>query len=172
MGQQKLLSGEIMSEGTEVDDLRAQIRRLEAEVRAAGLDTQKAQNDSETARNAIRALRDQLLPLFRALKLLFGEIDMVAMTEPADTSKPAADAVPDGSMSPQKRAVWDAWKSKLGKFAAMGIDALMVHGELDTSQLAIATGLDRRTITKTVVYKLNQAGLIKKIGDRFSLKAI
>lgn len=113
-------------------------------------------------------LRRQLAPLYRALQAVFGEIEAVVGDEPLPSSPSSAAPAVD----PRAAAVWASWKNKLGGTVAKGIDALLLHGELDTGQLAIAAGLDRRTVSNTVVYKLNQAGLITKNNGRFSLKKL
>jgi DNA-binding transcriptional ArsR family regulator len=125
----------------------------------ARLSTEIARIRTENMR-AIRALRQQLEPLHRALKEVFGEIDAIG-----------SDPGPQPSASPKNAAVWQAWKSRLGATASKVIDALLTHGELNTQQLAIATGLHRTTIPAGI-YALNKAGLINKSGGRFSLKQI
>jgi transcription initiation factor IIE alpha subunit len=68
-------------------------------------------------------------------------------------------------------AVWESWKSRLGGGCAKVIDALLLHGEMNTQQLAIACGCNRNTIPNLIL-KLNRAGLINKNGGRFSLKPL
>jgi hypothetical protein len=122
------------------------------------VETLRAQN-----RTSVQTLRRQLEPLYRALQSIFGEIEQLVGEDGAGQG---------GSMDARVAAVWESWKRKLGGTVAKGIDALLLHGELDAQQLAIAAGLDKRTVTKTVIYKLNQAGLINKRGGRFSLKPL
>lgn len=114
-------------------------------------------------------MRKQLLPLHRALKAVFGEIEMVV----GSGDEPASSAQTDqaGSADPKVAAVWDAWKQRLGGSAARVIEALRIHDNLNTTQLAIAAGMDKRTVN-TAIYKMNQAGLVSKNGGRFSLKQL
>jgi hypothetical protein len=135
-------------------DLREQV----AEARRQ-LESQR----SESVR-AISELRKILSPLYQALRMTFGEIDVIV----PQGENGSATAVPP--QPAHKQAVWESWKRRLGGSVAKVIDALMTHGQLDTGQLAIITGLDRRTISNTCIYKLNQAQLITKNGGKFSLK--
>src|SRR5690348_15033645 len=50
----------------------------------------------------------------------------------------------------RKAAVWEAWKQRLGGGKAKVIDALLLHGHMNTTQLAIATVLHRTTIPGVV----------------------
>ena len=47
----------------------------------------------------------------------------------------------------------------------------MLHGDMNTQQLAIAIGQHRNSIPR-LIYTLNKAGLINKNGGRFSLKQL
>jgi DNA-binding transcriptional ArsR family regulator len=115
----------------------------------------------ENAR-AVGKLRQQLSPLYRALQEVFGEMDEIGGEQPGDAT-PAQPA--------RSSAVWESWKHRLGGGQAKAIDALLLHGEMNTTQLAIATGLHRTSIPK-VISNLNKAGLINKNGGRFSLKQL
>lgn len=140
------------------DELREENALLKAELAAL-------RGRSE---RAVRGLRQILLPLHTALKEVFGEMD-IAAPEQARQESSGTSTAPD--VDPRKRAVWDSWKQKLGGSAAKVIDALLLHGEMNTQQLAIAVGLHRTTIP-AIIYRLNQAGLINKNGGRFSLKQL
>lgn len=146
-----------------IAELQADNKRLRAQVTVAQADAEQAHRD--TARS-LSALRQQLTPLYRALQMVFGELDAVGVddTEPSESSAGA-------SHNPRVSAVWDLWKKRLSGGCGKVIDALMVHSNLNTQQLAIATGLHRTTIPK-LIYELNKAGLINKSGGRFSLKQL
>ena len=64
----------------------------------------------------------------------------------------------------------ELWKSKLGGQAARIIDAL-VHGPKTRAQLIIVTGIGDKNISQ-VIYKVNKANLIAKVGDTYSLKGL
>lgn len=153
-------------ENPRLAELEAEIRKVRRERDDAMREADRAQED---AHRALSNLRKQLTPLYRALQMVFGELDAAGVSE--DGGQPNASPAGGGN-DPRVRAVWDAWKQRLGGTVANGIDALLLHGELDTAQLAIASGLDKRTVTKTVVYKLHAAGLIAKNNGRFSLKPL
>ena len=104
----------------------------------------------------------ELTPLYRALQAVFGELDHAGVDDGPSVSSPA--------QNPRTSAVWDSWKSKVGAAGKL-IEALRLHGEMNTQQLAIATGLHRTTIPKHI-YTLNKAGLLNKNGGRFSLKSL
>lgn len=166
MSARHLIEGDVMPDiDPEVERLRAENRTLTRQLADAKIETKRAREDSD---RALRMLRQQLSPLYRALQAVFGELDAAGVTHDAPTATMSATSSVDARVA----VVWDSWKSKLGGTVAKGIDALLLHGELDTAQLAIAAGLDKRTVTNTVVYKLNGAGLINKNGGRFSLKAL
>jgi hypothetical protein len=112
-------------------------------------------------------LRRQLTPLYRALQSVFSELDAAGVVEEtigyaSSTNNPAP---------PRTSAVWESWKSRMPGGPAKIIDALLVHGEMNTQQLAIATGVHRNSVP-AMIFKLNKAGLLNKNGGRFSLKAL
>lgn len=157
--------------GTAESPEQQTIRRLESELQEARDDLQDARRALERMSNlnarAIARLRHILGPLFGALKEVFGEMETIA----PDTHPITPGAAPEGSTAASQQA-WAAWKSRLGATTGKVIDALLLHGELDAQQISVATGLDRRTVTNTAVYRLNQAKLINKIAGRFSLKKL
>lgn len=165
----KLLEGPVI-DIEQPDDRDAKIRRLESELRAADLKTQQAQNDLETARAAIHTLRQQLSPLHRALKAVFGEIEMAIGDEPERAEGSTGSQPP--AANDRIAAVWQEWKQKLGGAAAKIITALLSHESADTTQLMILIGTPRRQTVHDAVFKLNNAGLINKNGGRISLKQL
>lgn len=159
-GTIRLLEGDVESgQDLEVAALREELRKVQAALLAA---QREARHGREEMVRALSALRRQLSPLYRALQAVFGELDAAGiedMPTPTQTVRHSRVSV-----------VWESWKSKLGAAGKL-IDALLVHGELNTQQLAIATGLHRTTIPKHI-YTLNKAGLLNKNGGRFSLKEL
>ena len=155
----------LMLEGQVVDPLASRLTELEEENKAlrrelAATQRQVIEAKTEAARSVAK-LRQTLTPLYQSFKMLFGEMEAIGGTEDSPATS-----------SPRKNAgVWEAWKSRLSGTCAKVIDALQTHGELNTQQLAIATGLHRTTIPKAI-YELNKAGLISKNGGRFSLKEL
>lgn len=159
MPQSLLHDGEYMKDRFDVgsDDLQTENGRLRQELAQARAEVTAARRENG---QAIARLRAQLSPLYSALHGVFGEMDAIG---------DAPDVAPliDG----RKKAVWESWKSKLGGSTAKVIDALLLHGEMNTQQVAIAIGLHRTTIP-ALIYKLNQAGLLNKNGGKFSLKEL
>lgn len=154
-------------DGVVEDDRDGRIRDLEEEVRDLQRRLTAAEAYATAARReagqAMGALRKQLTPLYRALQAVFGELDAVDV-EDATTG-------PNPSLNPRVSKVWESWKMKLGGQCAKVIDTLLTHGEMNTTQLAIAVGTRRQNIPN-LIYKLNQAGLLNKNGGRFSLKQL
>lgn len=162
---QRLLEGEVVERGpSEVERLRGELERSTRQRDDLRDENLSLKEDLHRADLSVMKLRKQLEPLYNALKSIWGELEEIS---PAD-----ATASPQAPQAGKSAAVWEAWKGRLGATVAKGIDALMIHGELNTQQLAIATGLNRNTITNTVILKLNKAGLINKVGGRFSLKQL
>ncbi len=147
----RMIEGEVDTHD-ERDDEIADLKRELRELRSARAVDERA----------VAELRRQLAPLYRALQGVFGEIDTV------DEGRP------DGPVAPvtnsRTAAIWASWKSRMGN-AGCVIDALLLHSEMNTTQLAIATGRSRRTIP-ALIFKLKKAGLLVKNGDRFSLKSL
>jgi hypothetical protein len=172
MNDKLALVGQIIGEAeprdVEAEALRMENRRLRRELQDAQTNEARARED---AQRALLMLRQQLGPLYRALQAVFGELDAAGV---ADDVRPSAVVTPGAGasgMDPRKAAVWDAWKQRLGGQCAKVIDALLLHSDMNSTQLAIAIGTRRQNIP-SLIYKLNQAGLINKNGGRFSLKQL
>lgn len=161
----KLLEGQIEDpQAMEIERLRGELRLARRDADDARLEADRAHED---ANRALSMLRKQLNPLYRALQAVFGELDAAGVADAPETPASQGPSVaPDARVA----AVWDAWKSKMGT-AAKIIDALQVHGELNTQQMAVVVGLHRTTIP-ALILKLNKAGLINKNAGRFSLKQL
>lgn len=169
---QRLLEGEVV----DADDVTSEYERLSDELRriAGERDALRAENlrlrqrvnqvDAPAAR-----LRQTLSPLYNALRAIMGEIEVIdpQVDSPAGQPSPASSAPVDS----KNAAVWEAWKNRLPAGAGKIIDALMKHGDANTQQLSILTGLHRNSIPRSI-YELNKAGLINKNGGRFSLKQL
>jgi TolA-binding protein len=159
-----MLEGRVDEREQQISALHREIDRLERELLEVQNQRDQAVLDGQQAQRALKALQRQLQPLFSALRMVFGELDAVGIEE--EESAPSVASAP-----PAKKEVWDAWKSRLGGAASKIIDALLTHGELNTQQLSIVTGLHRTTVPNGVS-QLNKAGLINKRDGKFSLKAL
>jgi hypothetical protein len=142
----------------EIRRLRQENETLREQVRGAQDEANGLRREVSTMTRGIQELRTVLTPLYQGLRHIFGEIDELGV-ESTSTAHP------------QKNAVWDSWKQKLGGLPAKAIDALLVHGEMNRTQLRIHVGCATGSITD-LVYKLNQAGIINKNGGKISLKEL
>lgn len=156
----RLIEGQVDDADSRIADLEREVRDLTDALSAAKFALADARREST---RALGALRRQLAPLYRALQDVFGELETAGVEESA---APAA-----GEPTARTSAVWASWKSRLPGGPAKIIDALLLHGEMNTQQLAIATGVHRNSIP-AMIYKLNKAGLLNKNGGRFSLKLL
>jgi len=158
---QRLLESGTRSPEEIIEDLERQNERLREDVSHLKAALEDARTASKTVMRAQANLRSQLEPLFKALRAVFGELDAAAIR----TTSSGSDADPRAS------TVWESWKQRLGGGTAKVIDALLLHKEMNTTQLSIATGLHRTTIP-ALIFKLNKASLINKNGGKFSLKEL
>jgi chromosome segregation ATPase len=146
----------------EVVRLRREIAGLERELQEAKDEAAKAKTAAADAVQAIRALRQQLEPMYKALKMIFGEI---ARIETGEAQFPHA-STGLGSLAPK----WEMLKSKLGGRQAEFID-LLQHGEMNVRQIRAAAHCDIKTVYRTL-QTMKEAGLLNKNGGKFSLKEL
>jgi hypothetical protein len=141
--------------------LRREIAGLEQELREAKSEAETAKQSATDAVQAIRALRNQLEPFYKALKMVFGEITRVEAENVLESGQPRSQS----ASNPK----WESWKKKLGGKQAEFIDALLEHGGMTGAQLKVATRCAQGTLYDTIA-RLNKAQLINKNGGKFSLK--
>jgi DNA-binding transcriptional ArsR family regulator len=74
--------------------------------------------------------------------------------------------------APQFDPKWEVWKQKLGPSTAPArvIEAILGHGPLTRTQLRAAGELGWSTLDKATS-RLNNLGLIEKVGDKWNLKS-
>lgn len=155
----------LLSAHPEADDstrLRREIAGLEQELREAKREAEEARQSAADAVQAISALRRQLEPLHKSLKMIFGEISRV------DAGKETGEPSASENTSRFTNAKLEMMKRQLGGRQAEFIEFLQ-HGEMTTAELAAAAHCHRDTVAQ-VILKLNRAGLIEKNGNKFSLK--
>ena len=158
-----LLESNIVSaeETPEADRLREANRTLSRQLHDALQENEQLRKRVLVSDAPLIRLRERLQPFYALLQAVFGDIDEIAL-----------DAGNDGvTQTGKSSAVWESWKSRVGGAGSKIITALLEHGEANTQQLSILTGLHRTTIPKGI-YDLNKAGLINKSGGRFSLKKL
>jgi hypothetical protein len=165
----KLIEGDVVpSVDPEVERLKAENRRLARAVDDAEREAKRAREDAD---RALSMLRRQLNPLYRALQAVFGELDAAGVTDSHEAVPTSTASATSGGVEPRVRAAYEAWKQRLPPMCGKVIDALLVHGDMNTTQLAIAAQMHRTNVPKAI-YKLNQVGLISKNAGRFSLKQL
>jgi len=170
----KLLEGEVLPEADpELDKLRNENRHLKRELDDAQRDARRARED---ASRALGSLRKQLGPLYRALQMVFGEIEAAGVDE--DYGDPAPPSGPSGSLDsrldPRVNAVWESWKVKLGPGTAQAriIETLQLHPSMSAAQLKVAAKMATQTVYECTA-KLKLLGLIEKDGaGRWTLKKL
>lgn len=156
-GGELVLRGDVVTDQQEeIHALQAEIVRLRRELAMANGEIARAKTDSA---RAVGALRTQLLPLYRALQSVFGEMEAIG----DDSGGMPVDA--------RTATIWATWKQRLGGQCAKVIDALLLQPGMNTTQLAIAIGTHRNNVPNLIL-KLNKAGLINKNGGCFSLKQL
>lgn len=163
------LEGEVDDRDDTIESLQREVRRLEQELREARLETVKATNASEQATTAIRALRNQLGPLYRALRAVFGEIELaVGEYEPQPqngTTSPQASV--DGRLNAMDK--WEGVKKRLGGNEAELIDVLLTSGPRTNTQLKTLMKMAYSTVC-ALTQKMSNMGFITKQGDAYALK--
>lgn len=150
-----------------VNDLRRENEQIRRDLEEMQEELRQERRKNGTVERGVAELRSVLAPLYQGLQHIFGEIDAMGVGEASSVQSSASSV----SMDPRVTAVWESWKQKLGEGPAKIIEALLVHREMNTQQLAIATRYHRTTIPK-LIYQLNKAGLLNKNGGRFSLKEL
>jgi hypothetical protein len=143
------------------DRQQQQIESLRQALAAAEEELRQERAKNAAGFEGIRDLRRALQPLFSALQKIYGEIEAVG-----GSSEPSTGA------DPRKRAVWEAWKTKMPGIPTKIIDALLLHGALTQTQLRIHAQCARSSVPNAVM-QLNRAGLINKSADgKISLKEL
>jgi hypothetical protein len=172
---QRLLEGEFenvidMDDKTNAEELRQlrqENRKLDEALRTVRNELGQAIADKENLERSIRALRNQLSPLHRYLRALFGEIELAVGEEDAvrTPSGPVAAAASVNGSDPR----WESYKATFPGTGAKMIDALLVHQEMNVTNMATLLHADKRTIYKAGE-KLRAAGALAFNGGMFSLK--
>lgn len=142
----------------ELQELRRRNQQLEAEIRQLRAEIEEARAGGETAQRVIRNLRDQLNPLHRALRAIFGEIELAV-----DESEPQRTSMTPGPQSNAADPRWESYKTNFPGVPATIVDALLSHRAMTLTQLAGLLRRDYSTI-KTAVLKLTKAGAVTREG--------
>lgn len=152
MSNTLLLNGDVEDAGfDEIQRLNDRIGELEAELRMA---RSQAVNAKREAALAMGNLKKQLSPLYRALQMVFGELESVG--------------IEDG-VSPRANPRWESWKQRLPGRPAEFIDLLLLHKSMTIKQFMAATHCGQNTAYQ-IVSKLGQAGVTVNNGGKYQLK--
>jgi len=148
------IEGHVDDRDTIIAGLRSQLAEVREELRQERVKSKQAQE-------GVQELQETLTPLYRGLAKIFGEIADIGLSNEQASSSPQSN----------HSAVWEAWKSRLGKPCAKIIEALQLHRTMNQTQIAIATGISRGNVP-TYIFRINKAGLINKNGREYSLKEL
>jgi len=165
-----IIDAEVDPRNDKIDSLERQVAKLRGELSDVRHELTRVREDSN---RALTALRQQLSPLYRALQRVFGELDDAGVPEVGGPSAAASASSSPGTATPDARvtAVWESWKSRLSPACGKVIDALLLHGELNSVQIKVAARLGTSTVSECIT-RLNKASLLDKNGGKFSLKAL
>lgn len=150
-----------------LNEWRREKRKLEDEVREIRQQRDDLEISKQRLERSVDNLRKQLSPLHRALRALFGEIELAVGEETVGPSAPGRpQPAADGN-----DARWESWKGKMpGKPAEM-IDLLLLHKSMSTKQLMVSLRCGKDAVYQAA-YKLGQAGLVSNANGRYSLKEL
>lgn len=148
-----------------VDQRDKRITELELDIRRLTRERDDAQREADRAaedtNRALSNLRLQLSPLFRALQMVFGELDAAGVADAVvDPLKSSTQAV-DGK--------WDEWKARLGPGCAKVIDVLLLGGQMTVTAIATTGKMGKRQVYVATA-KMGQVGILDRNGSKFSLK--
>lgn len=150
------------TESDRINDLREQLAQMTAERDAAIAERDEALAVARTTAAAAGRLRKSLTPVYDALRGLFGDLDDAIDVDGN------AEAVAAGSAASATSSTLDVWKRKFPGRPADIIDALVLRGTANVTQLAAICKCGKDAIY-TGVAKLKAAGVITKNGGQFSL---
>ncbi len=147
-----------------LNEWRREKQQLEETVLSLRHELDDAQSRNLKLEASLRTLRQQLSPLHRALRAVFGEIELGIGEE---SSFPAANS-PAGSSPSSADPRWQSYKSAFPGVPALCVDALSAHTELSIPQMAALIKRAYST-TKDALAKLKQAGAVSSAGGRYRL---
>lgn len=136
---------------------RREKQQLEEEILALRRELDDVNREREKLDRTVRNLRNQLGPLHRALRAVFGEIELAIGEEEYTASDPSDSAPQSNSTRTDPR--WESYKQNFPGAPAQIIDALLAHGQMKMTHLAKLLKRDYSTI-KGAVKKLKDAGAV------------
>lgn len=153
----------------ELRDANAEIARLQGEFRKGFDLVNEKDQEIDQLKRIIGNLRQVLNPLHKAMRIIYGEIDLAQLND----EQPAATTSSAAPVSSAKTAIWESWKQKLPGAKASVIGALLEHGELSVEQLCVMTHISRKQTIYDATNALKKLHLINADGNgRYQLKNI
>jgi hypothetical protein len=147
-----------------VRELRRQKNELEDNLRIARQQLDDLRIEKERLERSLRALRNQLSPLHRALRAVFGEIEL-AIGEEIATPAATAAAAPGAPSTAAADPRWQSLKESFPGVPAKIVDALLVHRELTITQLGTVVKAHYDSVQKALVV-LRKAGAVNQDGGK------
>lgn len=154
--------GEIRRLEIENDRLRREKGELQADYDRIRQELGDTKGELRVVLEGLGGVREILAPLYRSLRMLWGEMDTISPHDP-----------PAGAARPKHADLWKDWQRKLGEGTAAGkaIEVLLMHGKMKREALKVHLKCGNSTLTDAI-YKLNRADLIVKDGSYISLKEL
>lgn len=150
------------SEGL-LQEWRREKQQFEEEILRLRHELDEANAQNEKLERSIRGLRQQLSPLHRALRAVFGEIEL-AIGEEMRAASEAPNLSPANSGDPR----WESFKRTFSGCGAEIIDALLAHQQMTLSQLSTLLKRHYDTV-KGAAAKLQKAGAVVRDGTMLRL---
>lgn len=162
---QLALDGQVDNRDEVIEKLRSENRRMSEELRLAKLALETVKSETGAVMEGVNELRNLLTPLYRGLRLTFGEMDALP------TSTPTANG--SHAVSNPKLAIWQKWIDKFGAASlnARFIMALLEHGQMTATQIRVVMQCATNSVFNTAT-RLKGLGLIEKSGGKYSLREL
>ena len=146
----------------DVEQMRIEIERLTSLNHRLDEALRLERNKTAAIEAGSRELRQILLPLFNAMKRIYGELDLMGIAD-------ALDPTP-GASSGNRNEFWERTKARVGGKMADIIDVLMGHPGMTTTAVAKAAGC-RVTTASTLLSRLKGQNLTMKKGSLWVLNS-
>jgi hypothetical protein len=163
---QPALTGPIHVPEADIDDLKRKNSKLQRELDDLGLELQKSKTEVKRLTQVLTALRDSPLnPIFRVLKVIYGELDSVDLPPSVATSSGNISIASTSNTNPKFEA---ALQRLTGKNAEV-LKLIMEMGPMSVPAMATTLNAGKQRIYDATSY-LGRAGLLKKgEGGKFHL---
>lgn len=143
---------------------RREVEKLEDQVRSLRHEVDDLHRQRDRLFRSIENLRTILGPVYRGLRVIFGEIELAVGEEP--TLGGSANGAPSPSTGDPR---WQNFKTSFPGVGAEIIDALLIHGEMKMTNLSKLLKRHYNTVQFHAA-KLKGAGAITSAGGLLSLK--